>query len=245
MNHTLAANAIKRKRRATTKSRNVLAAALCFCLLGMSHSTFALQPITKQIDSTNQTVLKPNVSLETGQASEYPTRKFGPPYPFTAHQLKEMLLKVAALKDEPKEGAELMNIFNIPATELHHQEANNSLPDGRQYVFKARKDWYFNLSYFLREKSRYSNLSFGWGSQSENRVEHFPEPPTGLCIRSEKFLKELGSVGWQIKSKTEIQEIPLTYELYKNNFHALSLFFSHEEKCLLSFYVLWNKEFRS
>lgn len=211
----------------------------------MSHSTFALQPITKQIDSTNQTVLKPNVSLEAGQASENPTRKFGPPYPFTAHQLKEMLLKVAALKDEPKEGAELMNIFNIPATELHHQEANNSLPDGRQYVFKARKDWYFNLSFFLREKSRYSNLSFGWGSQSENRVEHFPEPPTGLCIRSEKFLKELGSVGWQIKSKTEIQEIPLTYELYKNNSHALSLFFSHEEKCLLSFYVLWNKEFRS
>ena len=243
MNHPLAAKVITRKRRATTKIRSFLALALSFCLLGMSYSTFAQQPITTQIDSTNQSVFKPNVSLEAGQASENPTRKFDPPYPFTVHQLKEMLLEVAALKDAPKDGVEVLEIFNLPVHEFIKKRPKGMPFEKKGFSLSSSNDWYFLMAYSLNERTKIGRFVFAWlDDPFAKRITLYPPPPAGLCINSKKFIDKLESAGWRLKTKIKAMEgnhAPPHNTYVKDDFSALRIYFSRWDSCLFEIEVWW------
>lgn len=243
MNHTSAVKAVIRKRRTTTKSQIVFAAALCFCLLGVSQSSFAQQSDTKQIDSTNQSVQKANTSPDSGQSSENPIRKFGPPYPYTADQLSEMVLKVAALKDAPKDGVEILEIFNLPVHEFIKKRPKGMPFEKKGFSLSSSNDWYFLMAYSLNERTKIGRFVFAWlDDPFAKRITLYPPPPAGLCINSKKFIDELESAGWRLKTKikaTEGNHAPPHNTYVKDDFSALRIYFSRWDSCLFEIEVWW------
>lgn len=244
MNEALLVEAIRGKRKVTRKSRSVLATALCFCLLGMSQTTFSQVPIAKQIDSTNQTVLKPSTSSEEHQASAIPPLHIGKPNPYTANQIREMLLKVAALKDVSKDGAEILEIFRLPSSKPLLVGSGKLLPGSTGYYLKFNKDWYFDMFFSRDIETQFSQFFFGWGEDpNEKTVQISPSPPTNLCIEPQPFLEGIEGAGWQLKYKTDTNDLPIIFQYRRDNSQTLAVFFSHQELCLLKIRISWNVNF--
>lgn len=226
MNKVLLVKAIRGNRQVTKKSRSALATALCFCLLGMSQTTFSQVSIAKKIDSTNQTVLKPSTNSGEYQARVNPTSKFGPPYPYTADQLRDMLFKVVALKDASKDGAEILEIFRLPSSKPLLVGSGKLLPGSTGYYLKSSKDWYFDMLFSRDIETQFSQFFFGWGQDpNEKTVQISPSPPTNLCIEPQPFLEGIEGAGWQLKYKTDTNDLPIIFQYRRDNSQSLAVFF--------------------
>lgn len=242
MNEALLVKAIRSKRKVTRKSRSVLATALCFCLPGMSQTTFSQVPIAKQIDSTNQTVLKPSTSSEEHQASAIPPLNIGKPNPYTANQIRKMLLKVAALKDVPTDGTEILEIFRLPVSKFINMRPSNLLPEEKGFGLRLKPDQYFNLGYFYTEEFKTARFAFSWAEDpAEKSVQHFPLPPVGLCIQNQELKIALETIGWQFKKTNDNPEFPRADFYSSGEAQILRIYVSRDDDCLRQFHIWWNK----
>lgn len=242
MNEALLVKGIRGKRQGTKKSRSALATALCFCLLGISEKTFSQVPIAKQIDSINQTVLEPSTSSGEYQTSANPTSKFGPPYTYTADQLRDMLLKVATLKNVPKDGAEILEVFKLPVSKFINMQPPNLFPKEKGFSLKLKPDQYFNLSYFYDDEFKTARFVFFWSEDpAVKSVQHFPLPPVGLCIEGQKMKIALETMGWQFKKTIDIAEFPRADFYSRSDAQTLRMYVSRNDDCLRQIHIWWDK----
>lgn len=240
MDQAMLSLAVKCDRRPTTKISNTLEVVTCCCLLLFSHTTFAQQLETKQINQTNQLAQSPNRNLDAIQASANPPRKFDPPYPYTSNQLKEMLLKVASLESASKDGTEILQIFNLPIDEFINIKPKDLSIKEKGFSLSSPNDWYFLMAYRSIEEAKIAHFAFGWlDDPSARRITNFPQPPSGLCIPSEKMTDVLENNGWHLKEKRELDAAPPHKIYLKNDSLALKIYFSRWDNCFLQIDVWW------
>lgn len=224
------------------KPRVVMATAACFCLLGFCQTAFSQQLVAKQTNSTNQSVRSPIVNSNELQSSEKSAPKFGPPYHYTADQLTDMLLKVAALKTAPTSGAKILEIFNLPVADFIDIRPKNFPPQQNGFDLESDSRLNFNLAYFSVEESKIAQLSLSWPQNPAERYRrHFPYPPAGLCIDSQKIKEQLEKNGWSLNGVTDLPEFPLFNKYVKGEMQHIRFYYSRENNCLLSINIAWQK----
>jgi hypothetical protein len=140
-----------------------------------------------------------------------------------------------------EDGAEILEIFQLPRDEFLHAGAEKLLTGVKGYSITASKNWYFNMIFQFFEKSRDSRFIFSWGADpAEKRVQSFPRPPTGLCIKAQTLIEQLKLSNWQLKTK--IDDYGYTpMEGYSNDgFVELQIYYSRVDNCVLEFHFFWN-----
>jgi hypothetical protein len=194
-----------------------------------------------QTKSISQYAAGSNWQSGEAQSNKSTPPKFGAPYPFTADQLREMLLKVAAIKKVSEDGAEILEIFQLPRDEFLHAGAEELSTGVKGYNITAGKNWYFNMAFHFDEKSNNSQYFFSWGENpAEKRAQLAPEPPIGLCINSQTLIEQLKLSGWKRTRKTDLHEFPQTEIYVKDDFVALQLSYFQRENCVLRFNLFWD-----
>ncbi len=140
----------------------------------------------------------PNRKPDTGISPYYPrqapppARKYGPPYPFTAEELWQKILKVAALPEGHVTREQVERIFGIKlpldadAAKVNHSSI---------YAVTRGVGWYFDMS-VMENGKRQSRFTFAWGqARGPNALDY---PPSGMCIGMDKVRADITTRGWKL-----------------------------------------------
>ncbi len=123
-----------------------------------------------------------------------PPQKYGPPYPFTAEELWQKILKVVAMPEGHVTRAQVERIFGV---QLVLQEKATGLEHASVYVVRHGTDWYFGIS--VTEKGeRQSRFSFAWGQARTDYDNALDYPPPGMCIGMDKVNADIAARGWKL-----------------------------------------------
>jgi len=241
MNKNVLVQAIVNPSKSPAMNKKSLLAIVGFGLFGLSHTACSEQGDTNQTKLSRQYAAGENWRPSEAQSSKSTPTKFGAPYPFTADQLREMLLKVAAIKKVSEDGAEILEIFQLPRDEFLHAGAERLLAGVKGYSITAGKNWYLNMFFHFHEKSHDSRFNFSWGDDpAKKRAQLFPRPPAGLCIKAQTLTEQLKLLKWQLKEKTNILGLPPMERYNKDDFVGLQLLYSRVDNCILEFSFSWN-----
>ncbi len=164
-----------------------------------------------------------------------PEASYEAPYPFTAEELWEKLLKVVDLPDGhvTKEGVE--KIFGVT---LKLDEEYLKKFHGYLYYLK---DQYIYLT-FIEKSETESHFQFEWAQRPGQHPIAFPHPPTGMCINALKITHGIEERGWELKLETRNMRDLLNRNDYrKGELGGLRMEFFPYDNCFASIDIYTNK----
>ncbi|MBC3863193.1 hypothetical protein H8K32_13875 [Undibacterium jejuense] len=173
---------------------------------------------------------------EAANASKNKINKFDPPYPFTADELWEKLLNVAASFPD---GLTRTNIDKIFSTSLEREAYSNpqiSKFETEAWQVSQGKDWFFSMGAVLKNHKAIS-FSFSWGDSP------LVLPPRGMCIPMKKMESTLLKYGWESTSKLRM------YPQYLVDYHFIKYMHGSmritsdgdgDAACLIDFFIVNN-----
>lgn len=134
--------------------------------------------------------------------------KYKAPYPFTAQELWDKLLKITALSDGYISQAQIETALG---TSLHVDADMISYSKDPALTTTAGVNWYFGLrlipSTLFGQSS--SQLYFDWADSS------IQAPPDGMCINANDIKSSLFAQGWIVDSKDNEDGVILSRSEYK------------------------------
>ncbi len=110
------------------------------------------------------------------------------PYPFTADELWESILKITASPNDNIKKDHIEKIFNTSLLPVINPNTNDII--NAVYGTIAKKDWYFNLGSLSGHI-----FTFSWGDYPSFRSGQV-EPPEGMCINVNSVRSSLENQGW-------------------------------------------------
>lgn len=161
-----------------------------------------------------------------------PEVSYKAPYPFTADELWEKLLKVAELPGGYVTKEQVGAIFevtmkpNVEFLKQYHEKL---------YSLEREKNWYFNMS-VGDNKPAHSLFFFSWGNIPGQRTAEFPPPsPAGMCINVYKIRPNLQRLGWALKREARgTNQLPYSDSYRKGRIGVLTIEFFPSDNCLRS-----------
>lgn len=157
------------------------------------------------------------------------------PYPFTAEELWEKLLKVVELPDGHVTKEQVEKIFGVT---LKLDE--DYLKKFHGYLYNL-KDESINIS-FIEDSTTESHFRFEWGQIAGRHPAVFPSPPYGMCINSLELMPSIEKRGWALKRETRnIRDLLNSNDYRKGGMGVLRISFFPHDSCLASIDVFTSK----
>jgi hypothetical protein len=165
-----------------------------------------------------------------------PEAPYTAPYPFTADELWEKMLKVAGQREGYVTKDQVNKIFgtNLKLNEIFQKQYHQKI-----YTLMRGKDWYFNLSVGENSPTR-SFFFFSWGeSPGQHTAEYPPPPPPGMCINVYKIRPNLYRRGWMLRREVRGTSEPIYSDTYRTGgrYGVLKIEFLPSDNCLRTFRV--------
>jgi hypothetical protein len=173
---------------------------------------------------------------KSGQAalanSAQPQPTYKAPYPFTADELWEKILKVAEQPEGYVTKEQVSGIFDV--TMDMDQEYLKQFHE-KIYPLIREKSWYFNMSVGENTPVR-SFFYFSWGEiPGQHSAEFPPPPPQGMCINTYKIRPNLQRLGWVLMREARgTDEHPYSDSYRKGRIGVLTIEFFPSDNCLRS-----------
>jgi hypothetical protein len=154
------------------------------------------------------------------------------PYPFTADELWEKLLKVA---EQPEGYVTKQQSENIFGTAMKLNEGFLKQYHEKIYSLEREKNWYFNMSVGDNRPAR-SFFFFSWGDIPGQRSAEFPPPPPqGMCINVYMIRPSLQRRGWVLRREARgTDQLPYGDTYRKGRIGVLTIEFFPSDNCLRS-----------
>jgi hypothetical protein len=175
----------------------------------------------------------------SGQApqakSEQQEPTYKAPYPFTANELWEKLLKIAEQPEGYVTKEQVSGIFDVT---MNPDEEYLKQFHEKIYLLLREKSWYFNMSVGENIPSR-SFFYFSWGEiPGQHSAEYPPPSPPGMCINTDRIKPELLKRGWLLK-REDVGTHGLAYSdsYRKGRIGVLTIEFFPSDNCLRSIRV--------
>ena len=164
--------------------------------------------------------------------SEQPEPTYKAPYPFTADELWEKVLKVA---DQPEGYVTKEQVSGIFDVTMNLDEEYLKQFHEKIYPLIREKSWYFNMSVGENIPSR-SFFYFSWGEIPGQHSAEFPPPsPPGMCINVYRIRPDLPRRGWVLKREARgTNVLPYSDSYRKGRIGVLTIEFSPSDNCLRS-----------
>ena len=118
-----------------------------------------------------------NPNQASQDTSKLPEVPYSAPYPFTADELWEKILKVA---DQPNGYVLKDQVDEIFGTKMKLNEEFLKQYHEKIYSLIRGQNWYFNMSVGDNNPAR-SLFFFSWGDMPGQRSAEFPPPPLPAC----------------------------------------------------------------
>jgi len=171
-----------------------------------------------------------NANQESSGKNAMPEVSYGAPYPFTADELWEKILKVA---DRPEGYVTKDQVDKIFGTDMMPNEEFLNRYHEKIYTLIRGKDWYFNLSVGDNIPTR-SLFFFSWGDEPGQRSSELPPPPPGMCINIYKIRPDLQRRGWMLRREIRGSSEPINSDTYRSGgrYGVLKIEFLPSDNCL-------------
>lgn len=171
-----------------------------------------------------------NSSRGSPDKKKLPEVSYTAPYPFTADELWEKILKVA---DQPDGYVKKELVDKIFATTMKLNEEFLNQYHEKIYSLIRGENWYFNMSVGDNSPVR-SLFFFSWGDGPGQRsAEYPPPPPPGMCINIYKIRPALQRQGWVLMREVRGTSEPVYSDSYrKGRIGVLTMEFLPSENCL-------------
>ncbi len=182
--------------------------------IGHSHPT----------DSSIITAKSPTSTTSSDPTSTTANAKYNAPYPFTAQQLWDNILKVTALPNGNLDATLIENAFG---TKLQTE----TLPMlGQTYLTHAGTDWYFSLKFIPNMLGpNFNFFSFNWSDSSSSLGT---SPPEKMCININDIKPSLLNQGWIAIPQDAGAQIASKVGYSKGGLTGLALEYYADSKCL-------------
>jgi hypothetical protein len=163
---------------------------------------------------------------------QLPQISYTAPYPFTADELWEKLLKAA---DKPEGYVTKAQAENIFGTTMKLNEEFLKQYHEKIYSLEREKNWYFNMSVGENRPAR-SFFYFNWGDMPGQRsAESPPPPPPGMCINIYMIRPNLQRSGWVLRREARgTNQLPYSDTYRKGRIGVLIIEFLPSDNCLRS-----------
>jgi hypothetical protein len=165
---------------------------LCSSLLLASCSTADADHMQKKEATMHKKPEITNTNSEMTATNSTPT-SFAAPYPFTAEELWQNMLKIIALPEGYVTKADVEKIFKV---QLRLSESFFKTDKQQYYIVRNGIDWHFDLS-VLKSASKQSNFFFSWGHAPKQPYIAFQPAPENMCIKAKDALPAIEALGWQ------------------------------------------------
>lgn len=164
--------------------------------------------------------------------SEQPEPTYKAPYPFTADELWEKILKVA---DQPEGYVTKEQVSGIFDVTMNLDEEYLKQLHEKIYPLIREKSWYFNMSVGENIPSR-SFFYFSWGEiPGQHSAEFPPPPPPGMCINVYRIRPGLPRRGWILMREARgTNQLPYSDSYRKGRIGVLTIEFYPSDNCLRS-----------
>lgn len=161
-----------------------------------------------------------------------PEVSYTAPYPFTADELWEKILKVA---DQPGGYVTKEQVDKIFGTNMKLNEEFLKQYHEKIYSLIRGENWYFNMSVGENNPAR-SLFFFSWGEiPGQRSLEYPPPPPQGMCINVYSIRPNLQMRGWALRQEVRGASEPIYSDSYRNGrIGVLTIEFLPSENCLRS-----------
>ena len=157
------------------------------------------------------------------------------PYPFTADELWEKLLKLIKLPDGYVAKEQVESVFGVT---LNLDEEYLKKFQGHLYNYKTE---YLYLG-FIENSTSESHFQFMWGQIPGQRRAVFPRPPSGMCIDASKIIPSIVQRDWEIKQEVRNIRDILDRNIYrKGKMGVLRMEFFPRDNCLASIDIFTSK----
>lgn len=194
-------------------------------------SFFILNAHAAKSNNKTEEVDFPNLQETKNEAKSNP---FDAPYPFTANEFAEKLLKVLDSPDGFISKEQVEAIFNLSLPEL--DRSNRIVPKDKSKLFGVTggRDWYFTLI-VGDNNPQHSYFVFEWAKPPGINPSRFLEAPESMCIDPVNMMKGIEQRGWKLKSETRIIDQPIPFaNYYRQGIQGgIHLTISRRTKCLL------------
>jgi len=170
---------------------------------------------------------------------------FEAPYPFTAQELWQKILKVVELPQGYVSRQQVESIFDVRLQKLKFPKGSINYHINHRphpiYIATRGGNWYFDLAIYEQSLGQ-SIFSFDWGGAQQWYPREFvpydssPLPPPGMCLLPDPLMRDVEQRGWIFKpGPDDIHHSPLASKNYiKGKRGFLSLLFFRQEPCLHS-----------
>jgi hypothetical protein len=166
-------------------------------------------------------------SDDTTAKDAKPAQSFEAPYPFTAEELWEKILKVVDLPEGYVTREQVENIFGV---KLKLNEEVLKKYHYKSYYVKRGENWYFNIG-FREDSATESSFDFGWGKTLGQ--ESMLSPPSGMCIDAYKIMPSIVHRGWELKKEIRnVRDILDRNDYRKGKLGVLNLVISPHDNCM-------------
>jgi len=172
-----------------------------------------------------------NSKQTTQDKKESPEVSYTAPYPFTADELWEKILKLA---DQPEGYVTKDQVDKIFGTNMKLNEEFLNQYHEKIYTLLRERDWYFNMSVGDNIPSR-SLFFFSWGDEPGQRPSELPPPPpSGMCINVYKIRPDLQRRGWMLRREIRGASEPIYSDTYRSGgrYGVLKIEFLPSDNCL-------------
>lgn len=166
--------------------------------------------------------------------NEAKSNPFDAPYPFTANEFAEKLLKVLNSPDGFISKEQVEAIFNVSLPELDSSKRFDLKDKSKLFGLTGGKDWYFTL--LVGDNSiQDSYFVFEWAKPPGINTSRFLEAPKDMCIDPLIMMKGIEQRGWKLKSERRIIDQPIPFaNYYRQGIQGgIHLTISRRTKCLL------------
>lgn len=167
-----------------------------------------------------------------------PETSYEAPYPFTADELWEKLLKVVELPDGYITKERVESIFGVT---LKLDEESQKKYQKKVYYLKRGENWYFDLGVSEYSETE-TDFYFGWGNTPGERPGLFPPPPPSMCINAFKIMPSIAQRGWNLKFESRmVHDIPNSNDYRKGKMGVLQIGFFPHDNCLVEIKIFATK----
>ncbi len=166
---------------------------------------------------------------------------FEAPYPFTAQELWQKILKVVELPEGYVTRQQVESIFDVRLQKLEFPKDNINYRPYPIYMATRGGNWYFDLG--ISESSPgQSHFALGWGESRQRHpwfrpYDSSPLPPHGMCLLPDQLMRDVEQRGWIFKPGPDYWHYsPAVYSknYIKGKRGVLSLVFFRQDHCLES-----------
>ena len=206
--------------RSVTDEGDSVKRGICFIAALLGVFSFAAAGIAATESNANQ---------QSSGNNAIPEASYKAPYPFTADELWEKLLKVAEKPGGYVTKEQVDAIFGVT---MQPNEEFLKRYNEKIYSLEREKNWYFNMS-VGDNKPAHSLFFFGWGDVPGQRTVESPSPPpAGMCINVYKIRPNLQRLRWDLRREARgTSQLPYSDSYRNGRIGVLTIEF-YPDNCL-------------